>query len=333
MEIVDVAKKVRESINKKISNIDKELEFFLNVGLEEKLKYLKSVPYFEFDSCYDRTMKIVELSRFLSFFVSCIDLKDIELVAKISEIDATTYITKIVPELKDFLIYSFAKNRYGENVCNSYNFLTKEKQILILSQLIYDIVVNFLLKKKDCSVQIIGFIKLIIENEVDISLNILLDKTILLFKKKQSVKKLKSNILGAFELEIKKYFKNDNLFINNKTINILSIYRKANLNKDFSDETKVILNFYKKSKEIIKKNKFFLIKIRNKNDILNKEFKKEYKNLFETIKKNKSDYRAIIVLLAGFAQKIVNFLEKNEITSNNDKMFLSKIRKKFGKYL
>ncbi|MDR0423400.1 MAG: hypothetical protein LBH46_02305 [Rickettsiales bacterium] len=332
-ETVDSIKSKIVDIVKKNSNVNLELGSFVKADLTTKLKQLKFCYWCEFGSRFDKMMRIVELSKFLSLFVNGVDLLTMKMVAEVSEIDATTFLTKITPELKEPLIYLFLKeNGYGKEICESYSgSMTRYKLVLTLSQLMHDITCSSLLKKDDSPELIDKFIKLVIENNINIVLNVLVDKSVLLFKKKKGIKKIKNCIIDSFKKRIAVLFGINEILINNKKINILSIYSKTS-NKNLQREFELITNFYKKIAPLIGIKKFILLKIKNKDDVFDKNFRKEYKDMLKEIKKNKCDYVKIATLLANFAEKILDNLEKSKGITNNDRLLLSKIKKTYTKY-
>jgi hypothetical protein len=331
--ITSIEKQVYQTISAKLPDIiSDELHSFLQEDVEEKVKKLKLVLNSNnSDTCFDRLFRIIELAKFISFWTKDIDISSIELMAKINEITATTYLTKIAPELRDFLSLSYSKiNNYPQKICDAFqNKNMNIWHVIHISSAIDDVMIDFLLNKKDCDNKIAEIIKDIVDAEIKIPLILLIHKSITLFKRRKDMKRIENEIFISFKnIFVKNYNIKDFVF-GNKNFNLVSIYQKNILVNKYPDKFLNIQNLYKKLNDLKKVKMSPTILMRSKVD---RELKKEFRTFKILVKKNKTNKEEIVELMSDFSKIVMDYLSKNKMNRSRIS-FLLKVKQVFNKIL
>lgn len=300
-------------INNKLLFMNSELTKFLSENLETKEKKLKSIPYHRgFGALYDKVERLVELSKFICLWIPYSNLLLTEQSAELCRIDLATNLTKNNADLKGYLPSYYARiNNYPKDVCDGIEdcYLPQKMsdpvpsndigKILSIADKVDSIITLFITNddtndskstyniRKNTSL----IIKIIIESNINIPIDILLHKSISIFKTttykiniesgmkvKNKITEIEYESLKIFRKRFIEYvedfgFKRDLILSVINTINKKAVKQAINLNLLYKKITKI--DNYIKGNE----NKF--IEIRNAQKRLSsilKDFNLSYKS-------------------------------------------------------
>lgn len=272
-------------INLKFSFMNSEIIRFLSESIDTKINKLKSVLYNKgFGTLYNKVERLIELSRFVCLWIPHSDLISTEEAAKLCKIDMTSSLIREYSDLKGHLSAYYAKaNGYSNIVCDGIDEYYKPKnlsdkipessigKILSISERIDDIVILSITNEEATSSKdpfgirknITSVIKIIIEGNVDIPINILIHKSISLFKTavykenneskvsiKEQITDIESSIFELFKKRFISYL-NELGFENNVVnavinVNIRNIFKQpiilTSMNKKIIQITEYIKN-------------------------------------------------------------------------------------------
>ena len=316
---------------KNVKNIDIELGKYLSENLNEKIKKLKAIPC----SCglgtvYDSIERLTELSNFVCLWIPHCDLINVRESAKLSKMGLTSDILKNNPKIIGFLSAYYAKILgCSDDICNAIEELyekepkTNVAKAIFIAKKMDDITAFFIAKNKKSLKEFnlikknaLTIIRLILDNNIDIKLNILIHKSISLFKTSSYKKNRNSKIS----------IKQQILKIENE---IIRLFKEC-----FVDYT----NTFGYSKKIINSvvefdNKKITKKFDNLNVLCKKiaclnDFVKNDKKKFLTIKQT---YKNLSEKLLNFETGKIKFLIKNILSkkyfkSSELKVFSKKIK-------
>ena len=205
----------------------------IKTKLENKLDDLKGMTFQKnCGNMFDKTMRLIELSKFLITMLKAEDKKDdILRTAKLAKCDLATKLVFEFTELQGFIGQSYAKSS-GENenvalgICEHYFPLnaksetpTKiEGQIVSIADKIDNIVSIFAQGKKPTGSadplgvrrQVLGILRTILDNQLNVDLIALIDKTINISPCQIDNKtQLKNQIIEFIEQRLKIYLNED----------------------------------------------------------------------------------------------------------------------------
>jgi len=192
------------AINSRLNFVSLNLTKFVSESLDSKINKLKKqAPNKYVGNIYSRIERIKEISKFICFWIPNCDLTMTENAAELCKIDLTTNLVKTMPELSGTLSAYYAKiNGYPEKVYKAIEeyYLPKAssnqipttnigKIISIAGKM--DIITTLLVTNEQSSSSkdpygirksIMSIIRIIIDGKINMSLDLLIHKTISLFK-------------------------------------------------------------------------------------------------------------------------------------------------------
>ncbi len=326
-----IAKCINNAVNNGLEFINLELVKYLSESLESKINKLKSIPYYkDFGTVYNNIERLIDLSKFICLWTPHCDLISTKEAAKLSKIDLTSTLVRDNPELMGHLSAYYAKsNNYPESVYKGIEEFYEPrhlsdripstdigKVISIAGRM--DIITTLFIVNEEATgskdpysirKNITAVIRTIIESKVDIPINILVHKSISLFRtavykknretKKISVKQqiidIENKILDLFKKRFINYmadldYKQNIIyavinFKNKKTakkpISLDFLYNKVVKISKYIEENEVkflsIKNTYKRLNNIL-----YGFKINEMKSIIQKIFNKTHiKNNYE----------------------------------------------------
>ncbi len=191
-------------INLKLSFMNSEIIRFLSESIDTKINRLKSVPYHKgFGTLYNKVERLIELSKFICLWIPHSDLISTEEAAKLCKIDMTSSLVCEDPELKGHLSAYYARaNNYPEVVCRGIEEYYEPRnlcdripesdigKILSISGRVDNITTLFITNEEATSSKdpfgirknVTSVIKIIVDGNINIPINILIHKSISLFK-------------------------------------------------------------------------------------------------------------------------------------------------------
>lgn len=366
------------TINNRLSFISLKLTEYLSENLDTKFKELKELPYHRgFGSVFDKCERVIELSKFICLWMPNCDLLEVEQAAKLVKIDLTTTLIKDNPLLRGYLSAYYAeKNGYSKNIYdavaeyyeprNLYENVpsTSIGKILSIAGR-FDNIITLLITNEVATSSndpfgirknINAIIKIMIEGKIAIPFQVLLNKSISLFKTgiykanneekisiKQKIVSIENNItdlcrdrlfsyllcLGYHRDIINYVFDKDNKR-KKIVLNIYNVYLKLDILNNFIKNNKEkfskIKNTYKRINGILNNNQKKLFSIFDK--ITKNLYKPTQKEIYlntkiKEIKINMKkaykikDYNTCINLLFDLAVLLDNYISKNKILSKN----------------
>lgn len=366
-------------INNKLSFANFKLTEFLSESLDVKIRKLKQLKYHKgFGSVFNKVERITELSKFICLWIPHCDLLATEAAAKLCKIDSTTTLTKDNPILKGYLSAYYAEiNSYSKEVCDGISEYyeprnvkdpiptTNVGRIISLAGRVENITTLFIMNEQSNSSEdpfgirknMTTIIKILAEGEISIPFQVLILKSISLFRTgiyknnneikisvKQKINKIKEDITNLCRDKFFSFLKDcgyrENIISlvfskENKqkkpALNIYYLYKKAVIVNEYAEKNAekilTIKNTYKRVKKIlltskIEKNIPLFAKLIRK---LHKKTKNE--NLLATaIKDLKIDikrenklqnYNLCLDLLYDFSVLLNKYLEMNVIITKN----------------
>lgn len=366
-------------INNKLSFASYKLTEFLSEDLNTKIKKLKQLKYHKgFGSAFNKVERIAELSKFICLWMPHGDLLTTEEAAKLCKIDSTTTLTKDNPTLKGYLSAYYAEvNSYSKEVCDGISEYyeprnikdpiptTNVGKIISLAGRIDNITALFIMNEESNSSEdpygirknIATVIKILAEGEISIPFQVLILKSISLFKTgiyknnnetkvsiKKKINQIKEDITGLCRDRFFSFLKDCGYKENvislvfskeNKqkkpTLNIYLLYKKTYIVNDYIQKNpeKILLikNTYKRVKRIL-----FISKIEKKIPLFIKLIRKLHKKtkmetlLTTSIKDLKIDikredkmrnYGLCLDLLYDFSVSLNEYLENNLVITKN----------------
>lgn len=311
-------------INLKLSFMNSEIIKFLSESINAKMNKLKLVPYHKgFGTLYNKVERLIELSKFICLWIPHSDLISTEEAAKLCKIDMTSSLVREDPELKGHLSAYYARaNNYPEIICKGIEEYYEPRnlcekipesdigKILSISGRIDNITTLFITNEEATSSKdpfgirknVASVIKIIIDGNIDIPINILIHKSISLFKTavykknkdsnisvKQQIIDIESSMIELFKKRfisflIESGFENDIIDavvnINTKNsfkqpLSLLSLNKKIIQIRDYtkneSDKFTSIRNTYKRLNNILDG-----FKVNDIGSIIEKIFHKRY---------------------------------------------------------
>ena len=262
----NIIKGITNSINKRLNYINNELIKFLSESLETKTNKLKEISYYDgFGTIYDKVERLVELSKFICLWLPHTDLIATEQAAKLSKIDNTTKFIKDNPDLKGYLSAYYAKtNNYNDFICdglkeyykpkNKYDNipLTNIGKVLSIADKIDNISSAFIIDSDSSGSKdpyfirknIYATIRIITESRINIPVNILIHKSLSLFKTKiykmndntklkikDKIVYVSNSLIELFKTKFKEYLiqNNYNKLITNAVLSTIENSKKQNL--------------------------------------------------------------------------------------------------------
>jgi glycyl-tRNA synthetase beta subunit len=344
MEIDTIKQKVNEVISRKLAeDVEVELSVFFKEDIDSKLKRLKSLVYREkYGTYYDKTNRLVELSKFLSFWSKNVDINLVITTAKLSKIGYATYLTKIAPELSEYLTSIYAKiNNYSPKVIEAMaNKDTQIGNIINIANLVDKISLDYIDGKNDCDDKIDSAIIAIIKGDIDVSLTVLILKSMSLYKKKKNAKKIKEEIIGAFKRRFIKIMGVESFDFKTKNISLNLIYKSNFIFKDFAkkepEKAKCIKDLNEKLSKLAKPSKFSFVKNIIKVTVKkkNKSLSQSYKNFKKDLKKvERNNYTKKFELLSIFSGTALDYLSNAGELSKGDMLLMRKIKKTIDKII
>lgn len=360
-----------------------DAQFFVNQDKKYSLDYysnkLNLISFHDhLGSVAEKVERITALAKYIAIWVPLASLLKVERAATLAKADLATYMVKEFPELQGIMGGYYA-NYFGEDkevvdaIINHYLPLGPKQSCPSSSVTIaialadkVDNLIGFIAAGEKFSGSsdpfalrrnAIGLIRIILENDLNISINLLLDKSASLypkslfskkFEKQKLSKKQVVEIVFKFCLERFKVIlkemnipKNvvESIPIEGKAIDLLDIKEKATILNNYikTDNGKHILNTYKRISNIIgrsnvicqpkKLNKLMLYSIKSlieKEEItLLKYVKSTYKNIKCIIKKD--DFTAALDELAGFHSTVNDFMDNIQINCDSEKLRRNRI--------
>lgn len=262
----NIIKGITNSINKRLNYINNELIKFLSESLETKTNKLKEISYYDgFGTIYDKVERLVELSKFICLWLPHTDLIATEQAAKLSKIDNTTKFVKDNPDLKGYLSAYYAKtNNYNDFICDGLKEYYKPKnkhdnipltnigKVLSIADKIDNISSAFIIDSDSSGSKdpyfirknIYAIIRIIIESRINIPVNILIHKSLSLFKTKiykmndntklkikDKIVYVSNSLIELFKTKFKEYLiqNNYNKLITNAVLSTIENSKKQNL--------------------------------------------------------------------------------------------------------
>ncbi len=325
-------------INLKLSFMNSEIIRFLSESIDTKMNKLKSVPYHkDFGTLYNKVERLVELSRFICFWIPHSDFISTEESARLCKIDMTSGLVREDPELKGYLSAYYAKaNGYPEAVCKGIEEYYEPRnlcekipesdigKILSISGRIDNITTLFITNEEATSSRdpfgirknITSVIKIIIDGDINIPINLLIHKSISLFKTavykknndskisvKQQIVNIESSMIELFEKRFVSFLVE--LGFENDIINsVVNVNIKNSLKQPLS-----LICWYKKIVQLT-------------------EYAKKKNDKFVSIK---NTYKRLNNILDGFkANDIASIIEKifhkRYLRSEQEKLIAIKIK-------
>lgn len=333
----------------------------IKTKLEDKLDELKGMTFQKnCGNMFDKTMRLIEISKFLITMLKVDNKKDdILRTAKLAKCDLATKLVFEFTELQGFIGQSYAglsceKENVALGICEHYfplNAKSKtptqiEGQIVSIADKIDNIVSIFAQGKKPTGSadplgvrrQVLGIVRTILDNKLNIDLVSLIDKTIDLSPCKIDNKtQLKNQIIEFIEQRLKIYLNenyrydvldcvlsNENSIKNiNNLILKLEVVTKLTKNSDFDV-------FCENANRIIR------ILKDDKNDnidtsLFTNQSEKDLYNKLDSFVDNK-DYDKIAIFLKELTPYIINFfdnvlvMDKEESVKNNRIALLTKAK-------
>lgn len=373
----NVIKGLESTVYNKLSFINSKITEFLSENLEVKINKLKKLPYHKgFGSVYNKVERLTELSKFICLWIPHCDLLKTEEAAKLCKIDGTTTLTRDNPTLKGYLSAYYAEvNSYSKAVCDGIREYydprnlqdpiptTDIGKIISVAGRIDNITKLFITNEQSSSSKdpygirknMASVIKILAEGEMSIPFQVLVHKSISLFKTgiyknnnelkisiKQKINKIKEDITNLcrdrFVSFLRDYGYKDEIISlvfskenkqNKPNLNIYNIYKKVVIVNKYIQENpekiKLIRNTYKRIKNILADSKIekkvpLFTKIIRK---LSKKTKNDriliskVNNLRVDMKKEMKlqNYDSCLELLYDFSNALNKYFEKNIIMS------------------
>ncbi|MDD2840153.1 MAG: glycine--tRNA ligase subunit beta, partial [Rickettsiales bacterium] len=370
---------LEDVINNKLSFTSLKLTEFLSENVDTKINKLKQLKYHKsFGSVFNKVERIIELSKFICLWMSHCDLLTTEEAAKLCKIDSATILTKDNPILKGYLSSYYAEvNSYPKEVCEAIGEYYEPRnvrdpipttdvgKVISLAGRIDNIIMLFIMNEQSNSSEdpygirknITTVIKILAEGEISIPFQVLVLKSISLFKTgiyknnnetkitvKQKINQIKEDITDLCRERFASFLKDcgykDNIISlifskENKqgkpTLNVYTLYKKLSVVNDYIEKNPekilVIKNTYKRIKRILiiskieKKIPLFIKLIRK----LHKKTKNEnlltvnIKDLKIDIRRENKlqNYTLCLDLLYDFSVLLNEYLGKNLIITKN----------------
>lgn len=348
----NIIKGITNSINKRLNYINNELIKFLSESLETKTNKLKEISYYDgFGTIYDKVERLVELSKFICLWIPHTDLIATEQAAKLSKIDNTTKFIKDNPDLKGYLSAYYAKtNNYNDFICdglkeyykpkNKYDNipLTNIGKVLSIADKIDNISSAFIIDSDSSGSKdpyfirknIYATIRIITESRINIPVNILIHKSLSLFKTKiykmndntklkikDKIVYVSNSLIELFKTKFKEYLiqNNYNKLITNAVLSTIENSKKQNLILPVAQDKILEIDDYIKNNY----NDFLIIKNTYKrlNHILfdfcdNKEKKSLFKKIFHKRKLKNIQEQELNKKLKESKTKLKKFYIKGE---------------------
>ncbi len=342
----------------------------LKLDFEELVEQLKTYSFGEkLGTYYEKTLRLIDLSEFISNFVSPDKTKAVARAARYSKIDQLTEMVKEFPSLQGIMGGLYLKEK-GESeevwkaVYQQYKPVNIEDsipesmtgKILSLVDRMDTLTGAFIVgmessgDKDPFGLRRVGntIIKIIIEGDIDIELPLLISKSLELYiVEKDKKQKIQADIIDFLVQRFRHYCSEYkgieydilNAVLNTDFINVLLSYNKTKALKKakYNENFKKLIISYKRVKNIIKDNKI---------DELNTEMledpeEKELWEIFEAVQgeveqhiKNKNYMRAqeSLIVLRPFIDKYfdsVLVMAKDESIKNNRISMLNRISSLF----
>ncbi|HSQ97733.1 MAG TPA: glycine--tRNA ligase subunit beta [Rickettsiales bacterium] len=299
----NIVKELESAIDKKLSLINSKLAEYLSESLEVKINKLKQLPYHKgFGSVFNKMERLTELSKFICLWIPHCDLLNTEEAAKLCKIDCTTTLTKDNPILKGYLSAYYAEvNSYPKVLCDGIKQYYEPRnlkdpipstdigKIISLAGRIDNITKLFITNEQSTSSKdpygirknMASVIKILAEGEISIPFQVLVHKSISLFKTgiyknnneskisiKQKINKIKEDITNLCRDRFFSFLKDcgyDEKIIalvfdkknkqNKPALNVYNIYKKIvivdNYAKENPEKMVLIKNSYKRIKNIL----------------------------------------------------------------------------------
>lgn len=334
----------------------------IKTKLEDKLDDLKGMTFQKnCGNMFDKTMRLIELSKFLTTMLKADNKKDdILRTAKLAKCDLATKLVFEFTELQGFIGQSYAglsceKENVALGICEHYFPLNAksetpgqiEGQIVSIADKMDNIVSIFAQGKKPTGSadplgvrrQVLGILRTILDNKLNIDLVSLIDKTIEISPCQINDKiQLKNQIVEFIEQRLKIYLNEnyrydvldcvlsgDNSLRNiNDAILKLDIVTKLNQDSDFNI-------FCENANRIIR----ILKDVKNDSidiSLFTSESEKELYNKLNSFIENIQDYNKLALFLKELTPYIVKFfdnvlvMDKDESVKNNRIALLTKAK-------
>ena len=369
------------TINNRFSYVNNELTKFISENLENKINKLKEISYYDsFGTIYDKVLRLTELAKFVCLWIPHTDLLAVEQASKLSKIDNIISFAKDNINLKGHLSAYYAKvNSYSDSVCDALKEYYKPRslndtlpstsigQVLSIADKIDNITSAFIINENISSSEdlysvrknISSIIRIIIEGKINIPLNVLVYKSISLFKTKiyklnnndntkikKKINLIANNIICLFKKRFINFiYKNNydtdvalavlntNIAIKKQSINLMVMFDKILKVQDYIKENNsnftIIKNTYKRLNNILKD-----FNNTNINILLKKIFNKKViknvqeKELNNAIKENKikikkaikiKNYNECFNILLEMSNITNSYFDNNIIKTKNKK--------------
>ena len=369
------------TINNRFSYVNNELTKFISENLENKINKLKEISYYDsFGTIYDKVLRLTELAKFVCLWIPHTDLLAVEQASKLSKIDNITSFAKDNINLKGHLSAYYAKvNSYSDSVCDALKEYYKPRslndtlpstsigQVLSIADKIDNITSAFIINENISGSEdlysvrknVSSIIRIIIEGKINIPLNVLVYKSISLFKTKiyklnnndntkikKKINLIANNIICLFKKRFINFiYKNNydtdvalavlntNIAIKKQSINLIVMFDKILKVQDYIKENDsnftIIKNTYKRLNNILKdfhntNINILLKKIFNKKVIKNVQ----EKELNNAIKENKikikkaikiKNYNECFDILLKMSNITNSYFDNNIIKTKNKK--------------
>lgn len=369
------------TINNRFSYVNNELTKFISENLENKINKLKEISYYDsFGTIYDKVLRLTELAKFVCLWIPHTDLLAVEQASKLSKIDNITSFAKDNINLKGHLSAYYAKvNSYSDSVCEALKEYYKPRslndtlpstsigQVLSIADKIDNITSAFIINENISGSEdlysvrknVFSIIRIIIEGKINIPLNVLVYKSISLFKTKiyklnnndntkikKKINLIANNIICLFKKRFINFiYKNNydtdvalavlntNIAIKKQSINLMVMFDKILKVQDYIKENDsnftIIKNTYKRLNNILKD-----FNNTNINILLKKIFNKKViknvqeKELNNAIKENKikikkaikiKNYNECFDILLEMSNITNSYFDNNIIKTKNKK--------------
>lgn len=191
-------------INECLKFFDLELKKYLSENLETKINKLKSIPYYkDFGTVYNSVERIMALSQFICLWMPHCDLISTKEASKLSKIDLTSTLVRDNPNLMGYLSSYYAKqNKYSDIICKGIEEFYEPRNIsdkipdsdigkvISIAGRIDVITTLFIVNEEPSSSRdpygirknITAIIKIILDSKINLPINVLIHKSISLFK-------------------------------------------------------------------------------------------------------------------------------------------------------
>lgn len=355
-----------------------DAQFFVNQDKKYNLDYysnkLNLISFHDhLGSVTEKVKRITALAKYIAIWIPLASLLKVERAATLAKADLATSMVREFPELQGvmggyYASYFNEDKEVIDAIINHYLPLGPKQNcpastitIAIALADKVDNLVGFAIAGEKFSSSsdpfalrrnAIGLIRIILENNLNISINLLLDKSASLYPKSLFSKKLERQklskkqvveIVFKFCLERFKVIlreinlpKNiiESIPIEGKIIDLLNIKKKAIILNNYikTDNGKHILNTYKRVNNIINKsdatyepkklNKLMLYSIKSliekEEIVLLKHIKSTYKNVKYIIKKD--DFTTALDELVGFYSIVNDFMDNVQINCDSEKL-------------